>query len=602
MSHQMNDPINHLLGRMPKIGIRPCVDGRRNGVREALEDRTMNMAIEAARLITGSLRHANGLAVECVIADTCIGGVAESAMCADKFAAQNVTATLTVSPSWCYGTETMDMDPMTIKAVWGFNGTESPGAVFLAAVMAAHAQRGLPAFSIYGREVKDAKDTEIPEDVKEKILRFAKAAMAAGFMKGKSYASIGGPCMGIAGSMIDPLFYQKYFGIRVEWLDQTEITRRLERGIYDPKEYEKAKKWVSQYCKEGPDFNEGNAFSFTREQKDEQWDRVIKVTLIVRDIMLGNPVLAQMGFKEESLGRNAIFGGIQGQRQWTDHYPNHDFSEAILATSFDWNGIREPMILATENDNLNATAMLLGHLVSDSASVFADVRTYWSPESIERVTGWKPQGMAQNGIIHLINSGAAALDGSGEQLDSNGRKGMKPFWEITSQDVDACLDATLWDPANVGYFRGGGFSSQFVTRAEMPVTMVRLNLVDGLGPVLQIAEGTTVDLPEKVNKILYERTDKTWPCTWFAPKLTGTGAFKDVYTVMATWGANHGSFSYGHIGAQLITLCSMLRIPVVMHNVPEEKIFRPHAWTSFGTTNPEDSDIRACRNFGPLYR
>ncbi len=602
MTHIMNPPENRLIGRMPKLGIRPCIDGRTNGVRESLEVQTMNMAKAAAKLIEGTLRHANGLPIECVIADTCIGGVAEAAMCQDKFAANNVTATLTVSPCWCYGTETMDMDPLTIKAVWGFNGTERPGAVFLAAIMAAYTQRGLPAFSIYGKDVKDSKDTEIPEDVKEKILRFVKSALAAGFMKGKSYASIGGTCMGIAGSIMDPLLYQKYFGIRVEWLDQVEITRRIDREIFDPEEFSKAKEWAKKYCKEGPDYNEGSQYAFNREEKNDQWDRVIKATLIIKDIMLGNPKLAKLGYSEEALGRNAIFGGVQGQRQWTDHYPNHDFSEAILSTSFDWNGIREPILLATENDNMNATAMLLGHLLSNSASIFADVRTYWSPDSIKRVTGWEPVGNASSGIIHLINSGAAALDGSGEQIDANGNKAMKPFWELTSKDVDACLDATSWDPANCGYFRGGGFSSQFVTKAEMPVTMVRLNVVDGFGPVLQIAEGTTVNLPEDVNKILYDRTDKTWPCTWFAPRLTAAGAFKDVYTVMATWGANHGSFNYGHIGADLITLCSMLRIPVVMHNVPEDKIFRPHSWTSFGTTNPEEADIRACKNFGPLYR
>lgn len=602
MTHQMTEIANRLIGRMPKIGIRPTIDGRMNGVRESLEDRTMSMAKAAAKLISDNLRHANGMPVECIISPTCIGGVAEAAQCADLFAQQNVTATLSVTPCWCYGTETMDTDPLTTKAVWGFNGTERPGAVYLAAVMAAHTQRGLPAFSIYGREVQDANDTSIPEDVKEKILNFAKAAMAVGYMKGKSYASIGGTCMGIAGSIMDPILYQKYFGIRVEWLDQTEIVRRIERNIYDPAEFNKAKSWVKKYCKEGPDFNQGGTFSFSREEKDAQWDWVIKSTLIIKDIMIGNPVLKTMGFAEESNGRNAIFGGVQGQRQWTDHYPNHDFSESILSTSFDWNGIREPLLLATENDNLNAAAMLFGHLISNSASVFADVRTYWSPDAIKRVTGWQPEGVAKDGLIHLINSGAAALDGCGEQRDNEGNQTMKPFWELSADDVNACLDATSWDPANIGYFRGGGFSSQFVTRAEMPMTMIRVNVVDGLGPVVQIAEGYSAKLPENVDKILYERTDKTWPSTWFAPRLTGNGAFKDVYTVMATWGANHGSFNFGHIGAQIITLCSMLRIPVVMHNVDEAKIFRPHSWSSFGTTNMEMSDMQACKNFGPLYR
>lgn len=601
MPHKMNDPENRLIGKMPKIGIRPCIDGRRRGVRESLESRTMDMAKKAAELITENIRHSNGLPVECVIAKTCIGGVAEAADCADYFSSQNVTATLSVTPCWCYGTETMDTDPLTVKAVWGFNGTERPGAVYLAAVMAAHNQYGLPAFSIYGRDVQDADDESIPDDVKEKILIFAKASMAAGYMKGKSYVSIGGTCMGIAGSITDPLLYLKYFGIRVEWLDQVEIVRRLEREIFDKDEVEKAKEWVAEYCKEGTDYFQDNPYSFTREQKDEQWDRVIKSTIIVRDIILGNPKLEQLGYGEEALGRNGIFAGIQGQRQWTDHYPNHDFTEAILSGSFDWNGIRQPIPVATENDHLNGIAMLMGHLLSDSASVFADVRTYWSPESIKRVTNWDPEGLAKDGIIHLINSGAAALDGCGRQKDENGKPVMKPFWEITSDDVDACLEATKWDPANVEYFRGGGFSSQFVTKAQMPVTLVRVNMTDGLGPTVQIAEGYSVNLPDDVNKTLYERTDKTWPCTWFAPRLTGKGAFMDVYSVMAKWGANHGSFNYGHIGDKIITLCSMLRIPVVMHNVDEKQIFRPHAWNSFGTNDPDNSDMLACKNFGPVY-
>ena len=601
MPHIKNEPENKLIGRMPKIGIRPCIDGRRRGVRESLEERTMQMAQNAASMISENLRHANGLPVECVVAETCIGGVAEAAMCEDLFARENVTATLTVTPCWCYGTETMDMNPLTVKAVWGFNGTERPGAVYLAAVMSAHAQRKLPAFAIYGRDVQDSDDTSVPDDVREKVLLWAKAALAAGTMKGKSYANIGGTCMGIAGSNINAQMFQEYFGIRTEWLDQVEIERRINENIFDQEEYERALAWREQYCKEGEDPNEGSEYMHTREQKDAEWKRVVKQTLIIRDIMIGNPKLAEIGFEEEAAGRNAILGGVQGQRQWTDYYPNHDYSEAILNSSFDWNGIREPIVLATENDALNAIAMLFGHLVADSASVFADVRTYWSPAAIERVTGWKPEGASADGFIHLINSGAASLDGTGKMKDADGKAVMKPFWEITSEDADACLDATKWCPADAGYFRGGGFSSAFETQAEMPITMVRMNLIEGLGPVLQIAEGYTTVLPDKVNEILQERTNPTWPTTWFVPRTTGEGAFKDVYSVMANWGANHGSFNYGHIGAQLITLCSMLRIPVSMHNVPADQIYRPHAWAAFGTTNDENADYRACKTYGPLF-
>jgi len=596
---KVNQPQNRLRGSLPKVGIRPIIDGRRRGVRESLEEQTMNMAKAAAKLITENLRHPNGMPVECVIADTCIGGVAEAAMAAEKFAREGVGVSLSVTPCWCYGSETMDMDPFTPKAIWGFNGTERPGAVYLAAALAAHNQKGLPAFGIYGRDVKDAKDTEIPEDVKEKILKFVKAGLAVATMRGKSYLSMGSVAMGIAGSIVNPDFFEKYLGMRNEYVDMSEFIRRIDEGIYDKEEFERALRWVKENCKEGPDNNEPH-LQQSRAQKDKNWEFVVKMAMIGRDLMIGNPKLAEMGFGEEALGHNAIAAGFQGQRQWTDHFPNGDFMEAILCSSFDWNGIREPFIVATENDSLNGVAMLFGHLLTGTAQVFADVRTYWSPEAVKRVTGKAPTGLAENGFIHLINSGAAALDGTGEQT-IDGKPAMKPFWEITPEEAGKCLDATSWRPANVGYFRGGGFSSDFLSKGGMPITMSRINIVAGLGPVLQIAEGYTVDLPADVHDILDKRTDPTWPTTWFAPRLTGKGPFKDVYSVMANWGANHGAFSYGHIGSELITLASMLRIPVCMHNVPEEKIFRPSAWSAFGTADLEGADYRACANFGPLY-
>jgi L-fucose isomerase len=559
----------------------------------------MNMAKAAATLISENIRHSNGLPVECVIADTCIGGVAEAARCAEKFAREGVGVSLTVTPCWCYGSETMDMDPFTPKAVWGFNGTERPGAVYLAAVLAAYSQKGLPAFGIYGKDVQDAGDTNIPDDVKEKILRFARAGLAVATMKGKSYLSMGSVSMGIAGSMINEDFFQNYLGMRNEYIDMSEFIRRIDEEIYDKEEFERALKWVKENCKEGKDANSPE-IQQSRERKDQNWEFVVKMVLIARDLMIGNPKLAELGFGEEALGHNAILSGFQGQRQWTDHFPNGDFMEAILNSSFDWNGIREAFVVATENDNLNGVTMLFGHLLSNTAQVFADVRTYWSPEAVKRVTGKELTGLARNGVIHLINSGAAALDGTGQQ-SIDGQPAMKPFWEISSEEANMCLDATTWEPANVGYFRGGGYSSYFVSKGEMPVTMTRINLIKGLGPVLQIAEGYTCDLPEDVDAILQKRTDPTWPTTWFAPRLTGKGAFTDVYSVMANWGANHGAFSYGHIGADLITLASMLRIPVCMHNVPEEKIYRPSAWNAFGTNNLEGADYRACDNFGPLY-
>jgi L-fucose/D-arabinose isomerase len=587
------------VGGWPRIGIRPTIDGRRRGVRESLEEQTMGLARAAARLITENLRYPDGTPVDCVIADTTIGGVTEAAQAAEKFHREGVGVSLTVTPAWCYGSETMDMDPTTPKAVWGFNGTERPGAVYLAAVLAAHNQKGLPAFSIYGREVQDAGSLDIPADVRDKLLSFARAGLAVAIMQGKSYLSIGGVSMGIAGSIVDHSFFERYLGMRVETVDMTELTRRINEGIFDEDEYRRAYEWTRANCKEGKDYN-AEGFTRTREQKDRDWETSVKMAIIARDLMVGNPRLAELGYGEEALGRNAIAGGFQGQRQWTDHFPNGDFMEAILNSSFDWNGIRAPFVFATENDSLNGATMLLGNLLTNTAQIFADVRTYWGPESVERVTGHKLQGAAENGILHLINSGAATLDATG-QMERGGEPAMKPFWEITEDEVQKCLRATTWGPAVTEYFRGGGFSSTFLSRGGMPVTMARINLVKGLGPVLQLAEGWTVDLPEDVHTTLNERTNPTWPTHWFAPIVTGRGAFRDVYTVMANWGANHGAISYGHIGADLITLASMLRIPVCMHNVPEERLFRPSAWTAFGTADPEGADYRACHNFGPLY-
>ena len=585
----------------PKIGIRPTIDARQGGVRESLEEKTMNLAKSVAQLISSNLRNGDGSPVECVIADTTIGRVGESAACAAKFEREGVGSTITVTSCWCYGSETMDMNPHYPKAVWGFNGTERPGAVYLAAVLAAHAQKGLPAFGIYGHDVQDLDDNSIPEDVAEKILRFAKAAQAVATMRGKSYLSIGSVSMGIAGSIVDPDFFQEYLGMRNESVDSTEILRRMDEGIYDQEEFRKAMEWTEKYCKvnEGVDFNSEEKTK-TREEKDKDWEFVVKMAIIIRDLMTGNPTLEKMGFKEEAIGHNAVAAGFQGQRQWTDYKPNADFPEAILNTSFDWNGIREAYVLATENDALNGVSMLFGHLLTNTAQIFSDVRTYWSPEAVKRVTGKELTGAAKNGIIHLINSGATTLDGTGEQT-KDGKPAMKPFWEISQDEAEACLEATTWYPANRDYFRGGGYSSNFLSKGEMPVTMSRLNLVKGLGPVLQISEGWTVEIQEDVHKKLNERTDKTWPTTWYAPRLTGSGPFKDVYSVMNNWGANHGAISYGHIGADLITLASILRIPVSMHNVDEDKIFRPAVWNAFGM-DKEGADYRACQNFGPVYK
>ena len=594
---------NRYVGDYPVIGIRPTIDGRRGPlkVRESLEAQTMGMAKAAAALFRENLRYTNGEPVQVVLADTTIGRVAEAAACEDKFRKAGVAITLTVTPCWCYGSETMDMDKNTIKGIWGFNGTERPGAVYLASVLASHAQKGLPAFGIYGRDVQDADETEIPDDVKEKLLRFGRAAVAAATMRGKSYLQIGSICMGIAGSIINPDFFEEYLGMRVESVDEVEILRRMEEGIYDEAEFQKAFAWAKANCKEGFDKNP-DWFKKTDAQKEEAWEFVVKMMCIIKDLYAGNPNLPE-GREEEAVGHNALCGGFQGQRQWTDHYPNCDFPEALLNSSFDWNGAREPYVLATENDTLNGVSMLFGKLLTNTAQMFSDVRTFWSPEAVKKAAGYTLTGKAAEagGFIHLINSGASCLDFCGAVKDANGNGVVKPFWEMTEADCKVCLDATTWNAADMGYFRGGGFSSRFLTRSEMPATMCRLNIVKGLGPVMQIAEGYTVALPDEVSDKLWKRTDYTWPCTWFAPRLTGKGAFKSAYDVMNNWGANHGAISYGHIGADLITLCSMLRIPVCMHNVPEEKIFRPAVWNAFGM-DKEGQDFRACAAFGPMYK
>lgn len=596
---RVNPPVQRLIGDLPKIGIRPTIDGRRKGVRESLEEQTMAMARGVAEFLSGNLRHSNGLPVECVIADSCIGGVVEAAQTAARFAREGVGLSITVTPCWCYGSETMDMDPLIPKAIWGFNGTERPGAVYLAAALAAHNQKGLPAFGIYGRDVQDAGDAGIPADIQEKLLRFARAGLAAATLRGKSYLAMGGVSMGIAGSIVDQAFFESYLGMRVETIDMSEFARRIEEQIYDPEEFQRAMAWVRAYCREGKDYNPPER-QLSRQQKDADWEYSVKMALVARDAMVGNPRLAELGYGEEALGRNALAAGFQGQRQWTDHFPNGDFMEAILNSSFDWNGIREPYILATENDALNGVSMLFGFLLTGTAQVFADVRTYWSPQAVRRVTGYEPSGRAAGGFLHLINSGPAALDGTGQQ-SIDGQPAIKPYWQVTPEEARRCLEATTWHAGILEYFRGGGWSTCFTTRGGMPMTMSRLNLVRGLGPTLQIAEGYTIDLPEPVHQALAERTNPTWPTTWFVPNTTGSGPFRDVYTVMNNWGANHAALSYGHIGSELITLASMLRIPVFMHNVPEERIFRPSAWAAFGAMDLQGADFRACANFGPLY-
>ncbi|MCC2591920.1 L-fucose isomerase [Tessaracoccus sp. OS52] len=584
----------------PKIGIRPIIDGRRRGVRESLEDQTMNMALRVKELYESELRYPDGTPVQVVVADTTIGRVSEAQACGEKFQREGVGLTLSVTPCWCYGSETIDMDRRMPHAIWGFNGSERPGAVYLAAALAGHTQLGIPAFGIYGEEVQDADDDSIPDAVRERLLDYARAGLAVALMKGKSYLSIGGVSMGIAGCVVKEEFWNHYLGMRNEYIDMVEIERRIKLEIYDKDEYEVAYKWVRDNLKQGEDFNPPE-FQRSAEEHEEWWPYVTKMVLIGRDLMEGNPKLAEMGFEEEAGGHGALISGFQGQRQWTDYLPNGDLMETLLNTSFDWNGKRKPSLMATENDNLNGASMVFNYLLTNRAQIFSDVRTYWSADAIERVTGHRPEGRAAAGVIDLRNSGATTLDGTFAAKDDDGNPVVKPWWEVTDSDIEAMIQETTFHPANTGYFRGGGFSTHFRSAGEVPVTMTRINWVDGLGPVLQLAEGYTVELPDEVAKTIELRTDPGWPTTWFVPNITGEGAFTSVYDVMNSWGSNHGAISYGHIGHQLITLASMLRIPVNMHNVSRERIFRPKNWLGFGTADLEGADFRACAQYGPLY-
>jgi L-fucose/D-arabinose isomerase len=600
--NKMNTPKQSLScwsGKLPRVGIRPTIDGRRGGVRESLEKQTLALAQRVADLISTNLRYPNGTPLVCVVPDSCIGGASEAQAVAEHFERENVGVSLTVTPCWCYGSETMDQNPYLPKAIWGFNGTERPGAVYLAAVLAGHSQKGWPAFGIYGRDVQDVGDDYIPADVMEKLLQFTRAAMAVALIRGKSYLAMGGTSMGIAGSIVDQSFFERTLGMRVESIDMTEFVRRMDRKIYDTEEYERALAWVKQNCPEGKDYNPPKT-QRGRTCLDQEWEKSVQMALIARDLMVGNPALEKLGFGEESLGHQAVVAGFQGQRQWTDHFPNGDFMEAILNSSFDWNGRREPYMLATENDALNGVTMLMGHLLTNTAQLFADVRTYWSPAAVKRVSGHELKGVAAGGFLHLINSGPATLDGTGQQSLGT-EPALKPFWEITEEEVGKCLRATSWHPSITEYFPGGGWSTRYTTKGGMPVTIARINLVYGLGPALQIAEGWTVDLPDQVHDMLDQRTSPTWPTTWFVPRTGGSGVFRDVYSVMNAWGANHCALSYGHIGSDLVTMASILRIPVCMHNLSPETIFRPSYWNAWGTQDTEAADFQACRVLGPLY-
>ncbi len=580
----------------PKIGIRPTIDGRENGVRESLEVQTMTMANTLKSHIENNYCYPDGTPVQVVVAESTIGRYKEATDCEELFEKNNVCASITVTPCWCYGMEVIDLHPTRIKAVWGFNGTERPGAVFLNAVLSAHNQLGLPAFGIYGSEVMDNDRTDIPDDVIPKIDKFIKGALAVGQLKNKSYLQIGGVSMGIAGSLVDFSLFQKYFNMNVVQVDMIEIMRRIDEGIFNPNEFETARAWVSENCTEIPDINKEH-LKLTDLEIEEGLDFVTKMTLIIKDMMHGNEWLRNNGYNEEGLGNNSIAGGFQGQRQWTDYLPNGDFSETILNSSFDWNGPKSPTILSTENDALNGITMLFGHLLTNTAQVFCDVRTYWSPEAIKNLGNFTIDENLEDGMLHLINSGSAALDGTGKMRDENGNPVIKPFYDVTDEDMKNCLQATKWPVANREYFRGGGFSTNYLSEGEIPFTMTRVNLVNG-EPSIQIIEGKSIEISNDLYNAINDRTDPTWPSTFFIPN---ENTPLSTYEVMNNWGANHCVLTYGHVGDLFITLASMLRIPVSLHNIEEDRIYRPTMWTHYGTLDKTGSDFRTCEKLGPLY-
>jgi len=588
------------LNKLPVIGIRAVIDPRRK-VYNRTYGQTQDMASSVADYLSDHVKYPNSLPLKCVVYQKCVSNIVEAQECSDYFKHLNVGAVITVATGWCYPLETMLLDAGIPHAVWGFNGTERPGAVFLAALTAACNLKGLPMFKIYGKEVREKDDKRIPEDVGRKLLSFTRAALAASLMKGKSYLSLGTVSMGISGCISDELFFQQYLGMRISYVDMSEIQRRMNKGIYDPEELSKAIEWFSNNCKEGVDYNDPSLMH-TKEQKAEDARDSIKLAIIVKDMMKGNQKLQDMGYEEEAAGYGAVAGGFQGQRAWTDQNANGDFMEAILNSTFDWNGRREPIVIATENDSSNAVSMLFGYLLTHTPQIFCDVRTYWSPETVKRITGEELEGRAKGGMIHLLNSGAAALEGSG-CLTKDGKPVIKPYWEMTEDDIKSCLQSTRWSPAMLDQFLAGGFSSTYSTKGEMPVTITRLNMVYGIGPVLQIAEGYTYEASPNIHMNLLGRTDPTWPSTWFVPNtIPGDAAYNDVYSVMESWGANHCSMSYGHIGSELITLASMLRIPVTMHNVETNNLFRPALWKAYGTKELEAADRYACAALGPLYK
>lgn len=575
-----------------KIGIRMLVDNR-PALRAQQQQALFKLAEQVRLLLEGQVRYGDGVPAQCVIAPQPVGCVRDAAAVSELFRAERVGAVINIARAWAYPAEVMEYDTQLPQAVWGFSGSNYPGTVFMGAAVATAAQRGCPLFKIYGRDIQAGQDLRVPEDVADKLVRFAQCALALATLRGKTYLAVGSMCMGIGASAVDHAFFQCYLGMRTQMVDTAEILRRMEQKIYDPQEYARARRWAKENCREMQDPNPC-ALQQPAPQKQVAWDDSVKLALILRDLMQGNPALARQGHPEEAQGCLALAASFQGQRHWTDWQVSSDFAEAVLNSSFDWDGPRRPVTVATENDALQAAAMLMGTLLTGTAQIFCDMRAYWSPQAVQAHFGTVPP-TAEKGFLYLTNSGPAPLDGT---LAAGA---TKPFWAMTAEDMEGCIQHTQWGADKRAVFAGGGFSTSYQAAGGVPMTMVGLSLVKGLGPVLQIIEGETIALQPDLADALTQCTDPTWMRLFFVPRLTQAGVCSSVYNIVESWASNHCTLCGGHRAKAFTTLASMLRIPVCLHNLPPRQLFRPAVWGLYGEPGSTEADFRACQNYGPLY-
>ena len=595
-----------LVGHIPTIAITPVADGR-PGAYEDNQANTWGMVEKVHNLLSGRITLSDGTPVRFVVAPEIVYGARTGALAQEYYIRQGVSANIWVSRSWAYSDELMSAcqgfgSSEWQQAAYGLNQTDRPGAVWLKAFTAAMDEKNRPIFAIYNPDLED-ESGDLSPYVAERLMRFARCAATVAEMRGKNYLSIGSVSMGIIGSDMRRNTFLHYLGMGTASVDMVAVKGRMDQGFYDHDELELAFNFMKRRFK----------FNFGEGQRPLTPDGLlrdcIKMTMIVRDLMHGNPVLAKasvgarQGFcadVERAQGYNAIAAGTQGQRQWTDLYPNFDMTESLLTSSFDWNGYRAPMIVATENDSKNAIGMLIANLLSGAPQLFADIRTNWTPESIKSATGVDVSKIAPLGLIDKRNSGAGALDYALDIFSTVKDGSQKTIQEVVQairagkriqQDlIKRAIEATTYEAAVLEYFAGDGLSSSFQTPGGVPLTAYRYNMVDNM-LTCSVVEGETVALPEDVISHISNVTNATWPESYWAPRDMSS------FEYMSRIGPNHDGNSFGLIGADMITINAMLRIPVDMHNVDKADIFRPTMWDRFG-----GDDFRACETLGPLYR